>query len=71
MELASTATGWRTWRFRCDLCDRTLWTALDHRKPANDMARTNGWVVEDTTLCPACAIVAEGRSSSENQRDVG
>lgn len=58
-ELTATAEGWKTWRFTCDLCDRaTLWTALDREPVAADMARTNGWIVEDSAVCPACATVA-------------
>ena len=76
VELASSATGWRTWRYCCDLCERTLWTALDHRDPADSMARTNGWIVTDTTLCPACAIVAETNTERQTKaerqrRDIG
>ncbi|MBJ8343513.1 hypothetical protein [Antrihabitans sp. YC2-6] len=71
-ELAATATGWRTWRFGCDLCDRTLWTALDHQRTASDMARTNGWIVDDPTLCPACAIVAQHKErADETDRRIG
>ena len=57
-ELTPTAGGWRTWRFMCDMCDRALWSALSRETVATDMARTNGWIVADPTLCPACATVA-------------
>ncbi len=59
VELAPTAGGWRTWKFSCDLCDRTLWSALSREPVATDMARSHGWITERTTLCPACAAVTQ------------
>lgn len=56
-ELTHTVDGWRTWRFTCDMCARTLWSALSRESGATDMARTNGWIVADPTLCPVCATV--------------
>ena len=58
-ELTSTSGGWKTWKFTCDLCARSLLTSLQHETVATDMARTNGWITDQTTLCPACATVTQ------------
>ena len=70
-EFAATATGWQTWRFGCDVCDRRMWTALDREAKAMAMAKANGWIVGAATLCPACAVVATHHQAEFEQGEQG
>lgn len=52
------------WLIRCDRCDHRYGTIAADQHAANCAARTNGWIVDDESLCPGCAHVAQTQSGA-------
>lgn len=44
-----------SWTFRCDVCEHRFTSAGVGQAEAVADAATNGWVVQNMTLCPGCA----------------
>lgn len=60
----------RNWLFRCSRCDHSYRATAKNQALAKSVARTNGWIVDESPLCPGCASIVMApsptRASVEN-----
>ncbi len=50
-----TPAGKPAWEFGCARCDRRFVTTINLPADAVRFAESNGWIIDDPTLCPGCA----------------